>query len=108
MMVLGNYTVIDDQLKLNIRVVDVQSGDVVHGEQAEGKAKEHRKVVGRLGGLLASYWTGDLVEDRPWHTQWWVQASGGGVGVLILILVWPGGKKGSGDLPEFPVPPERQ
>lgn len=117
MMVWGNYTVIDDQLKLNVRVVDVQSGDVLYGEQVEGKAKEQRKVVGRVGALLWSYWTGEPIDtgppaetkDRPWYAPWWVKASGGAVGSLVLYWVIPKPTPPEKDkiLPKFPKPPAR-
>ena len=88
-------------------VVEVSSGEIVHGEQVEGKVKEQGKVVRRLGARLWAYWTGNPVpkEGTSWYARWWVWVGlaviGGGVAAILQ-----GGEEKAKPLPGFPAPPE--
>lgn len=107
MVVLGSYTVTRDRLEIDARVVEVSSGEIVHAAQVEGKVKEHRKVVRRLGARLWASLTGKPVpkEGRSWYARWWVWVGlaliGGGV-----VAATQGGEPSLEPLPAFPAPPE--
>lgn len=54
LLVLGGFTAVGEHLRIDARVVDVESGVVLRTHAADGPAAEARNLAARLGGEIAT------------------------------------------------------
>ena len=78
-VVLGSFTVIDRDLRINARVVEVETGRILAAESADGKVHKVSDVTDELSLKLWSSLTGRKL-SKPIYKRWWFWTFVVGVG----------------------------
>ncbi|MCD6335935.1 MAG: hypothetical protein J7M27_11500, partial [Candidatus Latescibacteria bacterium] len=69
-VVVGSFSVMGRDLRINARVVEVSTGKVLESESAEGKMHKVSDVANRLSEDLWMALTGKKI-TRPFYKRWW-------------------------------------
>jgi TolB-like protein len=112
-VILGSFTVVNHDLRINIRIVDVEKATILTAEWVKGSVGHVLELADKLSSVAWSKLTGQQIREKgkPVYQRWWfwMLVSGVGYTSAAALQKWPPftAKAEEEPLPFPPAPPQR-